>query len=114
MSPKKTAVGEIAKALHVTSSYISKVLGRLRVPGERTVRPQRCHVLLKLAPPRCIGYSEFNELISLVVSLAPMRRLVTTEEVGIACVFLSSPFVRAMTGEDIVTSPTMQCLWGRV
>ena len=44
------AVGEIAKALHVTSSYVSKVLGRLRATGERTARPQRCHVPPKLAP----------------------------------------------------------------
>ena len=44
------AVGEIAEALHVTSSYVSKVLGRLRATGERTARPQRCHVPPKLAP----------------------------------------------------------------
>ena len=44
------AVGEIANALHVTASYVSKVLGRLRATGERTARPQRCHVPPKLAP----------------------------------------------------------------
>jgi transposase len=43
-------VGAIARALHVTSSYVSKVLGRLRSTGERTARPQRCHVPPKLAP----------------------------------------------------------------
>ena len=43
-------VGEIANALHVTASYVSKVLGRLRATGERTARPQRCHVPPKLAP----------------------------------------------------------------
>ena len=43
-------VGAVAKALHVTSSWVSKVLGRLRATGERTARPQRCHVPPKLAP----------------------------------------------------------------
>ena len=43
-------VGAIAKALHVTPSWVSKVLGRLRATGERTARPQRCHVPPKLAP----------------------------------------------------------------
>ena len=45
-----TAVGAIARALHVTPSWVSKVLGRLRATGERTARPQRCHVPPKLAP----------------------------------------------------------------
>jgi transposase len=44
-----TRVGEIAKALHVTSSYVSKVLDRLRTTGERSARPQCCHVPPKLA-----------------------------------------------------------------
>jgi transposase len=43
-------VSTTARALHVTSSYVSKVLGRLRSTGERTARPQRCHVPPKLAP----------------------------------------------------------------
>jgi transposase len=43
-------VGEIARALRVTSSYVSKVLDRLRTTGERTARPQRCHMPPKLAP----------------------------------------------------------------
>ena len=43
-------VSTIARALHVTSSYVSKVLGRLRSTGERTARPQRCHVPPKRAP----------------------------------------------------------------
>ncbi len=43
-------VGEIAEALRVSVSYVSKVLGRLRRSGERSARPQRCHVPAKLAP----------------------------------------------------------------
>jgi transposase len=42
-------VGEIADQLLVSSSYVSKVLGRQRRTGERAARPQRCHVAPKLA-----------------------------------------------------------------
>jgi transposase len=37
-------VGQIAEALFVSVSYVSKVLGRRRLTGETTARPQRCHV----------------------------------------------------------------------
>jgi transposase len=37
-------VGEIPEQLLVSVSYVSKVLGRERRTGERTVRPQRGHV----------------------------------------------------------------------
>lgn len=43
-------VGQIADALLVSESYVSKVLGRQRRTGERTARPQRCHMAPKLAP----------------------------------------------------------------
>jgi enoyl-[acyl-carrier protein] reductase I len=36
-----------------------------------------------------------------VATHAPARRLVTTEEVGAACVFLASPYAAAMTGETL-------------
>src|SRR5947209_2519402 len=42
-------VGEIAAALCVSVSYVSKVLGRRARTGERCARPQRCHVQPKLA-----------------------------------------------------------------
>jgi transposase len=42
-------VGQIAKQLHVSSSYVSKVLGRRRKTGQTTALPQRCRVPLKLA-----------------------------------------------------------------
>src|SRR3954467_12742958 len=42
-------VGEIAAALCVSVSYVSKVLGRWARTGERCARPQRCHVQPKLA-----------------------------------------------------------------
>ena len=40
-------VGQIAKALYVSVSYVSKVLGRRRA-GETAARLQRCHVPGKL------------------------------------------------------------------
>lgn len=43
------AVGGVARALRVSVSYVSKVLGRRRRTGETTTRPQRCHVAPKLA-----------------------------------------------------------------
>ena len=42
-------VGQIAARLLVSVSYVSKVLTRRRLSGERTARPQRCHVPAKLA-----------------------------------------------------------------
>jgi len=43
-------VGEIADALCVSTSYVSKALGRRRDTGETSARPQRCHV-----PPKLFG-----------------------------------------------------------
>lgn len=43
------AVGEIAEALCVTVSYVSKVLSRRNLTGEVSARPQRGHVEPKLA-----------------------------------------------------------------
>ena len=44
------AVGEIADALCVGTSYVSKALSRRRDTGETSTRPQRCHV-----PPKLLG-----------------------------------------------------------
>ena len=44
------AVGEIAEALCVSTSYVSKALSRWRDTGETSARPQRCHV-----PPKLFG-----------------------------------------------------------
>jgi transposase len=46
-----TPVGVIAKMLLVSTSYVSKALGRRRDTGETTARPQRCHV-----PPKLKSY----------------------------------------------------------
>ena len=42
-------VGRIAAMLRVSVSYVSKVLSRRRLTGERTARPQRCHMVPKLS-----------------------------------------------------------------
>ncbi len=42
-------VGEIATALRVSVSYVSKVLSRRNATGEDAARPQRCHLTPKLA-----------------------------------------------------------------
>lgn len=42
-------VGQIARVLRVSVSYVSKVLSRRREIGETTARPQRCHMVPKLA-----------------------------------------------------------------
>ena len=46
------AVGEIANALCVSVSYVSKALSRRRDTGEISARPQRCHV-----PPKLFGFT---------------------------------------------------------
>jgi len=42
-------VGEVAEALFVSISYVSKALGRRRTTGETAARPQCCHLPRKLA-----------------------------------------------------------------
>lgn len=41
-------VGEIAEQLLVSVAYVSKAVGRERLTGERTARPQRSHIIPKL------------------------------------------------------------------
>ncbi|MGG5818222.1 enoyl-ACP reductase FabI [Falsiroseomonas sp. HW251] len=47
------------------------------------------------------GIKDFDELMERVSTRAPVRRLVTIEEVGAACVFLASDYGAAMTGETL-------------
>ena len=54
-----------------------------------------------LATRAASGIRDFDELMGRVAAQAPARRLVTIEEVGVACVFLASPFAGAMTGETL-------------
>jgi transposase len=43
-------VGRIATMLHVSVSYVSKVLSRRKLTGQTEPRPQCCHVVPKLKP----------------------------------------------------------------
>ena len=54
-----------------------------------------------LATRAASGIRDFDELMEKVSTRAPARRLVTIEEVGAACVFLSSDYGAAMTGETL-------------
>ena len=54
-----------------------------------------------LATRAASGIRDFDELMEKVSARAPARRLVTIEEVGAACVFLSSEYGAAMTGETL-------------
>ena len=54
-----------------------------------------------LATRAASGIRDFEELMEKVSTRAPARRLVTIEEVGAACVFLSSEYGAAMTGETL-------------
>jgi len=54
-----------------------------------------------LATRAASGIRDFDELMEKVSTRAPARRLVTIEEVGAACVFLSSEYGAAMTGETL-------------
>ncbi|HYZ64628.1 MAG TPA: enoyl-ACP reductase FabI [Acetobacteraceae bacterium] len=54
-----------------------------------------------LATRAASGIRDFDELMEKVAVRAPARRLVTTEEVGAACVFLASDYGAAMTGETL-------------
>ena len=47
-SDRGAPVCAIARMLFVSTSYVSKALGRRRQTGETTARPQRCHVPAKL------------------------------------------------------------------
>jgi transposase len=49
LSDSGLRVGQVARQLLVSISYVSKVLSRKRQTGEVSARPQRCHVPPKLA-----------------------------------------------------------------
>ncbi len=42
-------VGRVATMLRVSVSYVSKVLSRRRLTGQKSARPQRCHVAPRLS-----------------------------------------------------------------
>ncbi|MBV8092685.1 MAG: enoyl-ACP reductase FabI [Acetobacteraceae bacterium] len=87
-------MGPVKAALESAVRYVAAELGPKGI---------RVHAVSPgpLATRAASGIPDFDELMQRVASRAPVRRLVTIEEVGVACVFLASPFAGAMTGETL-------------
>lgn len=87
-------MGPVKAALESAVRYLAAELGPKGI---------RVHAISPgpLATRAASGIPDFDALMGRVAERAPARRLVTIEEVGAACVFLASPFARAMTGDTI-------------
>ena len=87
-------MGPVKAALESCVRYVATELGPKGI---------RVHAVSPgpLATRAASGIRDFDELMQRVATRAPVRRLVTIEEVGAACVFLASPYGTAMTGETL-------------
>jgi enoyl-[acyl-carrier protein] reductase I len=87
-------MGPVKAALESAVRYLAAELGPKGI---------RVHALSPgpLATRAASGIPDFDELMARVAERAPVRRLVTIEEVGAACAFLSSAYAGAMTGDTI-------------
>jgi enoyl-[acyl-carrier protein] reductase I len=87
-------MGPVKAALESAVRYVATELGPKGI---------RAHAVSPgpLATRAASGIRDFDDLMARVSSRAPVRRLVTIEEVGGACVFLASPYAAAMTGETL-------------
>ena len=87
-------MGPVKAALEACVRYVATELGPKGI---------RVHAVSPgpLATRAASGIRDFDELMERVSTHAPVRRLVTIEEVGAACVFLASPYAAAMTGETL-------------
>jgi enoyl-[acyl-carrier protein] reductase I len=87
-------MGPVKAALESCVRYVATELGPKGI---------RVHAVSPgpLATRAASGICDFDELMERVSTRAPVRRLVTIEEVGAACVFLASPYGAAMTGETL-------------
>jgi enoyl-[acyl-carrier protein] reductase I len=87
-------MGPVKAALESAVRYLAAELGP---------RGIRVHAISPgpLATRAASGIPDFDALMQRVADRAPARRLVRIEEVGAACVFLSSPYGAAMTGETL-------------
>jgi enoyl-[acyl-carrier protein] reductase I len=87
-------MGPVKAALESAVRYVATELGPKGI---------RVHAVSPgpLATRAASGIKDFDELMENVSTRAPVRRLVTIEEVGAACVFLSSDYGAAMTGETL-------------
>ena len=87
-------MGPVKAALESAVRYVATELGPKGI---------RAHAVSPgpLATRAASGIRDFDELMARVSARAPVRRLVTVDEVGAACVFLASPYAAAMTGETL-------------
>jgi enoyl-[acyl-carrier protein] reductase I len=87
-------MGPVKAALEASVRYLATELGPKNI---------RVHAVSPgpLATRAASGIPEFDQLMDRVAHRAPERRLATIEEVGAACVFLATPYARAMTGSTI-------------
>ncbi len=87
-------MGPVKAALESAVRYLAAELGPKGI---------RVHAVSPgpLATRAASGIPDFDGLMARVAECAPARRLVTIEEVGAACAFLSSPYATAMTGDTI-------------
>ncbi|MBX9751010.1 MAG: enoyl-ACP reductase FabI [Roseococcus sp.] len=87
-------MGPVKAALESAVRYVATELGPKGI---------RVHAVSPgpLATRAASGIKDFDDLMENVSARAPVRRLVTIEEVGAACVFLSSDYGAAMTGETL-------------
>lgn len=87
-------MGPVKAALESSVRYLATELGPKGI---------RVHAVSPgpLATRAASGIPDFDALMDRVASRAPARRLVTIEEVGAACVFLSTQYAAAMTGETL-------------
>ena len=87
-------MGPVKAALESSVRYLATELGPKGI---------RVHAISPgpLATRAASGITDFDQLMDRVASRAPARRLVTIEEVGATCAFLSSPYATAMTGETL-------------
>ena len=87
-------MGPVKAALESAVRYVATELGPKGI---------RVHAVSPgpLATRAASGIKDFDDLMERVSSRAPVRRLVTIEEVGAASVFLASDYGAAMTGETL-------------
>jgi enoyl-[acyl-carrier protein] reductase I len=87
-------MGPVKAALESAVRYLAAELGPKGI---------RVHAVSPgpLATRAASGIPDFDALMERVAERAPVRRLVTIEEVGAACVFLASSYAGAMTGDTI-------------
>jgi len=87
-------MGPVKAALESAVRYLAAELGPKGI---------RVHAISPgpLATRAASGIPDFDALMERVAERAPVRRLVSIEEVGAACAFLSSAYAGAITGDTI-------------